>query len=105
MRIRSTAGLDNGFSVSILSPDRASPGMAKPWAVLMTAGQRAPHLLSAILHDEAGVIGQLEVEEKTNEIPKLPELLGPLPLDGAITADAMHTQNGGCPLYRVRRRR
>jgi hypothetical protein len=57
------------------------------------AGQRAPHLLSAILHDEAVVIGQLEVEEKTNEIPKLPELLGPLPLDGAvITADAMHTQ-------------
>jgi len=57
------------------------------------AGQRAPHLLSAILHEEAVVIGQLEVEEKTNEIPKLPELLGPLPLEGAvITADAMHTQ-------------
>jgi hypothetical protein len=57
------------------------------------AGQRAPHLLSAILHDEAVVIGQLEVEEKTNEIPKLPELLAPLPLEGAvITADAMHTQ-------------
>jgi predicted transposase YbfD/YdcC len=58
------------------------------------AGQRAPHLLSAILHDEAVVIGQLEVEEKTNEIPKLPELLAPLPLEGAvITADAMHTQS------------
>ena len=57
------------------------------------AGQRAPHLLSAILHEEAVVIGQMEVEEKTNEIPKLPELLGPLPLEGAvITADAMHTQ-------------
>ena len=57
------------------------------------AGQRAPHLLSAILHQEAVVIGQLEVEEKTNEIPKLPQLLDPLPLEGAIiTADAMHTQ-------------
>jgi len=57
------------------------------------AGQRAPHLLSAILHEEAVVIGQMEVEEKTNEIPKLPELLAPLPLEGAvITADAMHTQ-------------
>ena len=57
------------------------------------AGQRAPHLLSAILHEEAVVIGQLEVEEKTNEIPKLPELLAPLPLEGAvITADAIHTQ-------------
>jgi hypothetical protein len=57
------------------------------------AGQRAPHLLSAILHEEAVVIGQMEVEEKTNEIPNLPELLAPLPVEGAvITADAMHTQ-------------
>ena len=57
------------------------------------AGQRAPHLLSAILHQEAVVIGQIDVEEKTNEIPKLPELLAPLPLEGAVvTADAMHTQ-------------
>jgi len=57
------------------------------------AGQRAPHLLSAILHEEAVVIAQLQVEEKTNEIPKLPELLAPLPLEGAlITADALHTQ-------------
>lgn len=57
------------------------------------AGQRAPHLLSAILHEEAVVIGQIEVEEKTNEIPKLPQLLAPLPLEGAvITADAIHTQ-------------
>lgn len=57
------------------------------------AGQRAPHLLSAILHQEAVVIGQIDVEEKTNEIPKLPELLGPMELEGAIvTADAMHTQ-------------
>lgn len=57
------------------------------------AGQRAPHLLSAILHQEGVVIAQLQVEEKTNEIPKLPELLAPLPLDGAlITFDAMHTQ-------------
>jgi hypothetical protein len=57
------------------------------------AGQRAPHLLSAILHEEGVVIGQIQVEDKTNEIPKLPELLGPLALDGAvITADAMHTQ-------------
>jgi predicted transposase YbfD/YdcC len=33
------------------------------------------------------------VEEKTNEIPKLQQLLDPLPLQGAIvTADALHTQ-------------
>ena len=57
------------------------------------AGQPPPHLLSAILHQEAVVIGQIAVEEKTNEIPKLPELLEPLPLEGAVvTADALHTQ-------------
>jgi hypothetical protein len=57
------------------------------------AGQRAPHLLSAILHVEGVVIAQLQVEEKTNEIPKLPELLAPLPIEGAlITVDALHTQ-------------
>ena len=56
-------------------------------------GQPAPHLLSAILHQEAVVLGQIAVEEKTNEIPKLPQLLDPLPLEGAVvTADALHTQ-------------
>jgi hypothetical protein len=55
--------------------------------------KRPPHLLSAILHQEAVVLGQIAVEEKTNEIPKLPHLLDPLPLQGAVvTADAMHTQ-------------
>jgi hypothetical protein len=53
----------------------------------------APHLLSAILHQEAVGLGQVAVEEKTNEIPKLPELLDPLPLKGAVvTADALHSQ-------------
>lgn len=57
------------------------------------AGQAAPHLLSAILQQEAVVLGQIEVEEKTNEIPKLQPLLDPLPLQGAVvTADALHTQ-------------
>jgi hypothetical protein len=57
------------------------------------AGQAAPHLLSALLHQEAVVVAQMEVEEKTNEIPKLPQLLAPLPLAGTVvTADALHTQ-------------
>jgi predicted transposase YbfD/YdcC len=46
------------------------------------------------LHQQAVVLGQVAVEQKSNEIPKLPELLDPLPLQGAIvTADAMHTQH------------
>jgi hypothetical protein len=57
------------------------------------SSQAAPHLLSALLHQEAVVLAQLAVEEKTNEIPKLPQLLDPLPLAGAVvTADALHTQ-------------
>jgi hypothetical protein len=57
------------------------------------SGQSAPHLLSAILHQEAVVLAQVAVEDKTNEIPKLPQLLDPLPLAGAVvTADALHTQ-------------
>lgn len=57
------------------------------------AGRRPPHLLSAILHEEALVVGQLAVDEKTNEIPKRKKLLQPLPIeDTVITADALHTQ-------------
>jgi predicted transposase YbfD/YdcC len=38
------------------------------------------------------VLAQLAVDEKTNEIPKLPQLLDPLPLAGTVvTADALHT--------------
>jgi hypothetical protein len=56
-------------------------------------GQAAPHLLSAILHQDAVVVAQAAVPPTTNEIPALPALLGPLPLAGTIvTADALHTQ-------------
>jgi len=56
-------------------------------------GQAAPHLLSAILHQDAVVVAQAAVPATTNEIPTLPRLLAPLPLAGAVvTADALHTQ-------------
>jgi hypothetical protein len=57
------------------------------------AGQAAPHLLSAILHQEGLVVAQRAVGEKTNEIPELPHLLAPLSIEAAVvTADAMHAQ-------------
>ena len=57
------------------------------------AGETAPHLLSAILHQEGVVVGQRAVGEKTNEIPELPHLLAPLSIAGAVvTADALHAQ-------------
>lgn len=57
------------------------------------AGQAAPHLLSAVLHQEGIVVAQRAVGEKTNEIPELRRLLAPLALEGAVvTADALHAQ-------------
>jgi hypothetical protein len=55
--------------------------------------QPAPHLLSAVLHQDGIVVAQHPVEDTTNEIPCLPPLLDGLPLQGTIvTADALHTQ-------------
>lgn len=56
-------------------------------------GAAPPHLLSAILHQDAVVVAQAAVPATTNEIPALPALLAPLPLAGTVvTADALHTQ-------------
>lgn len=51
------------------------------------------HLLSAFLHNQAVTISQLEVDEKTNEIPMIKPLLDDLDINGkVVTADALHTQ-------------
>jgi predicted transposase YbfD/YdcC len=51
------------------------------------------HLLAALDHACGVVLGQVDVEVKTNEIPMLPVLLDKISLAGAIvTADAMHAQ-------------
>jgi predicted transposase YbfD/YdcC len=57
------------------------------------ADGRAVHLLSALVHGTRYVIAQRNVAHKTNEIPQVKELLGPLDLRGwAVTLDAMHCQ-------------
>src|SRR5260221_8555870 len=51
------------------------------------------HLLAALDHDRGVVLGQVDVEVQTNEIPMLPVLLDKISLRGAIvTADSMHAQ-------------
>jgi predicted transposase YbfD/YdcC len=51
------------------------------------------HLLAAPGHARGVVLGQVDVQAKTNEIPMLPVLLDRTGLAGAIvTADAMHAQ-------------
>jgi len=51
------------------------------------------HLLSAMLHGTGVILGQCEVDEKSNEIPAAPQLLERFDLAGmTVTADALHTQ-------------
>jgi predicted transposase YbfD/YdcC len=55
----------------------------------------APHLVAALAHGIGAVLGQVAVEEKSNEIPAVRELLKAFAdLAGAVlTIDAMHTQH------------
>ena len=56
---------------------------------------KAPHLVAAFAHGIGAVLGQVAVEEKSNEIPAVRELLKAFTdLAGAVvTIDAMHTQH------------
>ena len=56
---------------------------------------KAPHLVAALAHGIGAVLGQAAVEEKSNEIPAVRDLLKAFAdLAGAvITIDAMHTQH------------
>lgn len=54
---------------------------------------RCRHLLAALTHTTGMVLGQLDVDVKTNEIPMFSELLDNIDLLGnLVTADAMHCQ-------------
>ena len=58
-----------------------------------TAGGPCRHLLAALDHEHGVVLGQADVEAKTNEIPMFATLLDRVDLAGAvITADALHAQ-------------
>jgi hypothetical protein len=56
---------------------------------------KAPHLVAALAHGIGAVLGQVAVEEKSNEIPAVRELLKAFAdLAGAVlTIDAMHTRS------------
>ncbi|MGF1647353.1 MAG: ISAs1 family transposase [Kineosporiaceae bacterium] len=58
-----------------------------------TAAEPAPHLVAAMDHTTAVVLGQLAVTAKSNEIPAVRTLLATFDLSGVVvTVDAMHTQ-------------
>lgn len=57
------------------------------------AGQSPLHLVSAWAEERRLVLGQLAVDDKSNEITAMPKLLEMLSLQGTVvTADAMHCQ-------------
>ena len=56
-------------------------------------GQDAIHMVSAWASASGLVIGQIKVDDKSNEIPAVPELLEMLKIEGCIvTLDALHCQ-------------
>jgi predicted transposase YbfD/YdcC len=58
------------------------------------AGQPGRHLLAALDHARGVVLGQVDVQAKTNEIPMFAQLLDRIDLAGAVvTADALHAQS------------
>ncbi|MFC2037484.1 ISAs1 family transposase [Chloroflexota bacterium] len=56
-------------------------------------GQQALHMVSAWASGSGLVLGQIKVDDKSNEIPAVPELLEILEIEGCIvTLDALHCQ-------------
>src|SRR5665811_1687935 len=61
----------------------------------LRADGRAVHLFAAMVHGAGIVVGQQQVDAKSNEITAFRPLLDDLDLEGAlVTADAMHTHRG-----------
>jgi predicted transposase YbfD/YdcC len=66
-------------------------------------GQDSRHLLAALDHAHGVVLGQVDVEAKTNEIPMFSALLDRIEITGAvITADALHAQRAHARCLRQR---
>lgn len=69
-----------------------------------SADARCRHLLSALDHGSRMVLGQIDVDTKTNEIPMFTKLLDTIDILGAlVTADALHCQTGH-PNYLIQQR-
>ncbi|MEO1610545.1 MAG: hypothetical protein AAFR90_14690 [Pseudomonadota bacterium] len=55
------------------------------------------HLLSVFAADEALILGHLQIDDKSNEIPAAPEIIKELGLDDRLfTLDALHCQKNIC---------
>jgi predicted transposase YbfD/YdcC len=77
------------------TPRQAWPAVAVDGKTLCGSGRPGAqvHLLAVMDHASRAVLGQVQVDGKSNEITAFRPLLGPLDLTRhVVTADAMHTQ-------------
>ena len=62
-------------------------------------GSNTPYIVSAFLSDISISVGQVKVDDKSNEITAIPELIQLLDIEGKIiTIDAIGTQDNICNL-------
>jgi len=87
--LRWTKGLRSVFAGEVVAVD----GKALRRALDKGKGAALPYIVSAWASDNGLVLGQVKVDEKSNEITAVPELLRALDLKGCIvTVDAMGCQ-------------
>lgn len=98
--------LSGWLTARLPAPPPARPGQTRPVVRMIAVDgktargarrgeDRAVHLLAALEHTHGVVLGQTEVDGKTNEITAFAPLLDRIDLrDVLITADALHTQRG-----------
>jgi hypothetical protein len=90
-----------GFSAPGCTPGQCRPGPAGPRHRRQDRPRRqgkdreGPHLVAALAHGIGAILGQAAVEEKSNEIPAMRDLLKAFASLAAavITTGAMHTQH------------
>jgi predicted transposase YbfD/YdcC len=87
-----------GLRESILQEVVAIDGKTARRSHDRSKGHKAIHVVSAWARENGLVLGQVKVDEKSNEITAIPELLRNLELSGCIvTIDAMGTQKATRP--------
>ena len=83
----------------------AADGKALRRSFVSSSSQAAIHMVSAWACDQKLVIGQRKVDDKSNEITAIPELLELLKIKGATVAiDAMGCQRKICKNPVIKRR-
>lgn len=84
-----TQGIGEKVSREVIAID----GKTARGSLFSSHGQRAIHMVSAWATERSLVLGQLKVDDKSNEITAIPDLLNSLDIaDTIITIDAMGTQ-------------